>query len=259
MIRVCPSLIRRLTLANRCVGAQVRAVAASLAGMSTSKMGSSTTTAAVITTRSAIRGIPSGRSFLPSAFGIHTRRTASARYVLLCSFSASSPSQRSSPYAAMSAKSCLSTPGAPWLALHRSRRTPARPCDTACRTEGRTDSSAHPSLSPVTPSAASERFPEVPGPQPNLLVLCHFLRCLEPGPLSSAGITRLHRSYGPLRHPEQPGLSLAGSGWLVTPQPPIGVSRVASISLRMRATANTPVEPLSAFSLSSPAMTAFPA
>ena len=70
----------------------------------------STTTAAVITTRSAIRGIPSGRSFLPSAFGIHTRRTASARYVFLCSFSASSPSQRSSPYAAMSAKSCLVHP-----------------------------------------------------------------------------------------------------------------------------------------------------
>ncbi len=33
---------------------------------------------------------------------------------------------------------------------------------------------------------------------------------LEPRPLPSAGITRLRRYYGPLRHPKRPGLSLAG-------------------------------------------------
>ena len=32
----------------------------------------------------------------------------------------------------------------------------------------------------------------------------------EPGPLSSTGITRRHRYYGPLRHPKRPDLSLAG-------------------------------------------------
>jgi len=45
------------------------------------------------------------------------------------------------------------------------------------------------------------------------------------------------------RHPACPSRA---SGWLVTPQPPIGVSRVASISLRLRAAANTPVDPLGA-------------
>jgi hypothetical protein len=36
------------------------------------------------------------------------------------------------------------------------------------------------------------------------------LTYMQPGPLSSTGITRLPGSYGPLRHPEWPGLSLAG-------------------------------------------------
>jgi hypothetical protein len=35
-------------------------------------------------------------------------------------------------------------------------------------------------------------------------------RGLELGSLPSAGVTRLHRYYEPLRHPERPGLSLAG-------------------------------------------------
>jgi hypothetical protein len=33
---------------------------------------------------------------------------------------------------------------------------------------------------------------------------------LELGPLSSTGITRLHRSYGPVRHPHRPGLNPRG-------------------------------------------------
>ena len=44
-----------------------------------------------------------------------------------------------------------------------------------------------------------------------------------------------------------PAYAPRASGWLATPQSPIGVSRVASISLRMGATANTTVEPLSAY------------
>jgi hypothetical protein len=91
------------------LGLEIGTVGMLFGRMSTSKMGVSTTTAAVITVRSAIQGIPSGR-FRPSDFGIHTRRTASARYVFLWSLSASSPSHRSSPYFSMSAKSWLSTP-----------------------------------------------------------------------------------------------------------------------------------------------------
>ena len=39
---------------------------------------------------------------------------------------------------------------------------------------------------------------------------------LEPRPLPSAGVTRLRRYYGPLRHPRRPGLSLAGVRLRVT-------------------------------------------
>ena len=40
---------------------------------------------------------------------------------------------------------------------------------------------------------------------------------LEPRPLPSAGVTRLRRYYGPLRHPKRPSLSLAGVWLRVTP------------------------------------------
>jgi len=70
--------------------------------------------------------------------------------------------------------------------------------------------------------------------------------CLELRSLPSTGITRLQRYYEPLRHPEWPGLSLAGVRLAGHAQPPLGASRVASISLCMRAAANTPVEPLGA-------------
>jgi hypothetical protein len=39
---------------------------------------------------------------------------------------------------------------------------------------------------------------------------------LEPRPLRSAGVTRFHRYYGPLRHPVRPGRSLAGVRLKVT-------------------------------------------
>ncbi len=40
---------------------------------------------------------------------------------------------------------------------------------------------------------------------------------LELRPLPSVGITRLHRYYGPLRHPRRPDLALAGYGLGSTP------------------------------------------
>ena len=49
-------------------------------------------------------------------------------------------------------------------------------------------------------------------------------------PLPSAGITRLHRYFGPLRHPAGPTLALAGCR-LARATPPVRASRVASIPL----------------------------
>jgi hypothetical protein len=45
---------------------------------------------------------------------------------------------------------------------------------------------------------------------PNLLSLTTCCVCPEPRPLPSAGVTRFHRYYEPLRHPSAPGSSLAG-------------------------------------------------
>src|ERR1039458_453128 len=92
------------------------------------------------------------------------------------------------------------------------KRNPARPCDTPCRTVNRIDSQAIPSLWLVTPSVVSEHSLEVPGS----LIQSPSSRStscvrLELGPLSSADITRPPRSYRPVRHPQQPGLALAGN------------------------------------------------
>lgn len=62
-----------------------------------------------------------------------------------------------------------------WL-YNTGRRTPVHPCDTACRTANRSDSQAIPSLWPVTP-------PALPG---------------------------FDGRTGPVRHPQQPGPTLAG-------------------------------------------------
>ena len=43
---------------------------------------------------------------------------------------------------------------------------------------------------------------------PNLLSLTTCCVCPEPRPLPSAGVTRFHRYYRPLRHPRAPGPSL---------------------------------------------------
>ena len=79
----------------------------------------------------------------------------------------------------------------------------------SCHKARRIGNRAIPSLWHATSSAASEPSPEVSGS-------CQspgsrsFDVALEPRPLSSTGITRLLRYYGPLRHPQRPGLSLTG-------------------------------------------------
>src|SRR3954466_1690760 len=54
--------------------------------------------------------------------------------------------------------------------------------------------------------------------------------CLELRPLPSAGITRLHRYYGLLRHPSAPGLSLTGVR-LIIPDHAMGFPVLRALSL----------------------------
>ena len=64
---------------------------------------------------------------------------------------------------------------------------------------------------------------------------------LEPRPLPSTGITRLPRYYGPLRHPDRPGLPLAGVRF-ARATPPTGLPVLRSSPSSMRAAATTPAE-----------------
>ena len=64
--------------------------------------------------------------------------------------------------------------------------------------------------------------------------------------LSSTGITRRLQSYGPLRHPDRPGLPLAGVR-LARATPPTGLPVLRPSPPSIRAAANTPAEPDGAF------------
>ena len=64
-------------------------------------------------------------------------------------------------------------------------------------------------------------------------------------PLPSADVTRRLQYYGPLRHPDRPGLSLAGFR-LVRATPPTGLPVLPPSPSSMRAAATTPVEPAGA-------------
>src|SRR6516162_4630109 len=98
-----------------------------------------------------------------------------------------------------------------------------------CRTERRSDSRLPPSLSRVTPSAASERFSELLG-CPISRSLTTSCVSLELRPLPSPGVTRLQRYYGPLRHPSAPGLSLTGVR-LIIPDHALGLPVLRALSL----------------------------
>src|ERR1700680_3177942 len=120
---------------------------------------------------------------------------------------------------------------------------PARPCwsgtghkhapecrrGRSCRTGRRSDSRPPPSLSRVTPSAVSEHSSELLG-CPISRSLTTSCVVLELRLLSSAGITRLHRYYGPLRHPSAPGLSLPGAR-LIIPDHAVGLPVLRALSL----------------------------
>src|SRR6201997_4458142 len=86
-----------------------------------------------------------------------------------------------------------------------------------------------PSLSLVTPSAASEHVSELLGfPISRSLATCCI--CLELRPLPSPGITRLQRYYEPLRHPSAPSLSLTGVR-LIIPDHALGLPVLRALSL----------------------------
>src|SRR6202047_1363208 len=122
------------------------------------------------------------------------------------------------------------------------RRRRARPCWSgtgrkhaprcrrggSCRTGRRSDNRPPPSLSRVTPSAASEHFSELLG-CPISRSLTTSCVGLELRPLPSPGITRLQRYYGPLRHPSAPGLSLAGVR-LIIPDHALGLPVLRALS-----------------------------
>ena len=98
-----------------------------------------------------------------------------------------------------------------------------------CRTRRRSASLALPSLSRVTPSAASEHFPELLGcPISASLATCCVR--LELRLLPSTGITRLQRYYKPLRRPKASGLSVTGVR-LVVPDHTPGLPVLQALSL----------------------------
>ena len=93
----------------------------------------------------------------------------------------------------------------------------------------RTDNRPPPSLSRVTPSAASEHVSELLGcPISRSRTACCV--CLELRPLPSTDITRLQRYCEPLRHPNAPGLSLTGVR-LIIPDHASGLPVLRALSL----------------------------
>src|SRR5215469_16583 len=122
------------------------------------------------------------------------------------------------------------------------RRYQARPCwsgtghrhapecrrGRSCRTQRRSDSRPPPSLSRVTPSAASEHFSELLG-CPISRSLTTSCVGLELRPLPSPSITQLPRYYEPLRHPSALGLSLTGFQ-LIIPDHAVGLPVLRALS-----------------------------
>src|SRR5712672_3643585 len=82
--------------------------------------------------------------------------------------------------------------------------------------------------------------------------------CLELRPLPSTGITRFQRYYEPLRHTKAPGLSLAGLQLVIALTTPWGFPCCVRFPC-VHAAATTPAQRLGVlFSLSHPAVSAFP-
>src|SRR5467141_3201275 len=119
------------------------------------------------------------------------------------------------------------------------RRMPSRLLGTPCRTEHRSESWAIPSLCRATPSATSEHLVELLGSSPIPRSFVASCVSFQLRLLPSTGVTRLRRYCKPLRHPSQPGLSLA-SCQLIHAAITAGTSRVAYGPLCLHAVANTP-------------------
>src|SRR6266404_2434321 len=128
------------------------------------------------------------------------------------------------------------------------RRMPSHPFGTSCRTEHRSESRAIPSLCRATPSATSEHLVELLGSSPIPRSFVASCVSFQLRLLPSTGVTRLRRSYEPLRHPTRPGLSLA-SCQLIHTAITAGTSRVAHGPLCLHAVANTPAGQMEVCSL----------
>jgi len=83
----------------------------------------------------------------------------------------------------------------------------------------------------------------------NHRAVCPSLAWNRSGLLPSAGVTRRHRYYEPIRHLRSPSLALAGStlAWSCHPSPRSQTSLVAHRSCPVRAAITTPVESPAAF------------
>ena len=80
-----------------------------------------------------------------------------------------------------------------------------------------------PSLQHVAPSAAPAHIAGVSQGCPNLPCFATFSTRLELRPLSSTGITRLPRYYGPFRHPIAPYLTVTSLRLVATTDHAIGL------------------------------------
>ena len=121
------------------------------------------------------------------------------------------------------------------------RRTPGCPVDRPCRTAGRTDSPAIPSLWHAASSGVSEPSVELRGSRQSPGSRAPWYAGLELRPLPSTGVTRLPRYYEPVRHPARPGLSLAGVRSEVTRLRRSGLPVLQVLPLYRHAVAITPV------------------
>src|SRR5262249_14405843 len=120
----------------------------------------------------------------------------------------------------------------------------------------RTGSRALPSLLRVTRSATSEHLAGLLGSSPIPKSLVASCVRLQLRPLSSTGITRLPRSYGPLRHPSRPSLTLT-SRRLIQLRSPLGFPVLPLVPC-LHAVATTPAGPMDLFARAVPSAAAFP-
>src|SRR5262245_34824826 len=170
------------------------------------------------TTRSRTAGIERTRT-LPPSFGISCRRAGNGTYVRSTSSSLICPRNASMPCASMAAKVTPSTPGAPsfsWASAYAARRVSNLQTWTY-KPQKRQDVSAFALTYSLRLRSCKSMDAFVISSLPSRLK-----ETLQTeGPLCSADVTPLRRSYGPIRHPlavdRFPGLA----GYTIYPAPVI--------------------------------------